>query len=87
MGNARRTTAAVLGIALLLAACFATPILLAHHVHPAVGIVATVSATILWARLVRRTPGFAQGIISLAGLGLILSSALVCLIHWLKMAG
>jgi hypothetical protein len=76
-----RFAAAVTSTLLLLAACAAPPFLLLARGLPGWGIVWAALAIVVWTRLVRPLPGFAQGAVAMWGAMLILGAGLACVVR------
>jgi hypothetical protein len=66
---------------LLLAACAVPPFVLAAREMPGWGIAWAALALVVWTRLVRPIPGFAQGAVALWGAMLIVGAGLACAVR------
>jgi hypothetical protein len=65
----------------LLMACCLVPLAPTRYGHPFLGVLASLFAIRLWTWAVRPMPGFFQGTVSIAGLGVIIGVFAACLVR------
>lgn len=76
----------ILLVVLLLAACIAIPLMVAAWVHPAVGVLVSVLAIVVWVYIgPPPMPGFLNGFVAIQGLVALLVVFVVCIIRTIRL--